>query len=281
MLYDVPKMSKKKADKLAGELQRHQGLEQIMISLNQYGFGPQLSMKIYQAYETETLEKIQENPYQLVKDVEGIGFVKADELGGKMGLSGNHPERIKAAILYTIESTCLSEGHTYIETKQLIINTQTLLNQSAEGGRVTEMDAADGIIALGESKDIVIEGERCYFPSLFYAEQNVAKRVLDIAAQTEYADQFPESEFLLALGELEERMNVQYAPSQKDAIQKALSSPMLLLTGGPGTGKTTVIKGIVELYSELHGVSLDPGDYKKTRRFRCCLPRRPEEPQNG
>ncbi len=91
-----------------------------------------------------------------------------------MGLSGNHPERIKAAILYTIESTCLSEGHTYIETKRLIINTQTLLNQSAEGGRVTEMDAADGIIALGESKDIVIEGERRYFPSLFYAEQNVA-----------------------------------------------------------------------------------------------------------
>ncbi len=228
-------------------------------------------MKIYQAYETETLEKIQENPYQLVKDVEGIGFVKADELGGKMGLSGNHPERIKAAILYTIESTCLSEGHTYIETKQLIINTQTLLNQSAEGGRVTEMDAADGIIALGESKDIVIEGERCYFPSLFYAEQNVAKRVLDIAAQTEYADQFPESEFLLALGELEERMNVQYAPSQKDAIQKALSSPMLLLTGLTGTGKTTVIKGIVELYSELHGVSLDPGDYKKDEAFPVLL----------
>ncbi len=166
------------------------------------------------------MEKIQENPYQLVKDVEGIGFVKADELGGKMGLSGNHPERIKAAILYTIESTCLSEGHTYIETKQLIINTQTLLNQSAEGGRVTEMDAADGIIALGESKDIVIEGERCYFPSLFYAEQNVAKRVLDIAAQTEYADQFPESEFLLALGELEERMNVQYAPSQRMPFKK-------------------------------------------------------------
>lgn len=271
VLYDVPKMSKKKADKLAGELQRHQGLEQIMISLNQYGFGPQLSMKIYQAYETETLEKIQENPYQLVKDVEGIGFVKADELGGKMGLSGNHPERIKAAILYTIESTCLSEGHTYIDTKQLIINTQTLLNQSADGGRVTEMDAADGIIALGESKDIIIEGERCYFPSLFYAEQNVAKRVLDIAAQTEYADQFPESEFLLALGELEERMKVQYAPSQKDAIQKALSSPMLLLTGGPGTGKTTVIKGIVELYSELHGVSLDPGDYKKDEAFPVLL----------
>ncbi|AZV50733.1 MULTISPECIES: SF1B family DNA helicase RecD2 [Bacillus] len=272
VLYDVPRLSKKKADTLAGALQRHQGLEQIMISLNQFGFGPQLSMKIYQAYESETLEKIQENPYQLVRDVEGIGFGKADELGGRMGLSGNHPERIKAAILYTLETTCLSEGHTYIETKQLIIETQTLLNQSAaDGQRITEMDAANAMIALGENKDIVIEDERCYFPSLFFAEQNVAKRVKQIASQTEYDDQFPESEFLLALGELEERMNVQYAPSQKEAIQKALSSPMLLLTGGPGTGKTTVIRGIVELYGELHGASLDPSDYKKDEAFPIVL----------
>ncbi|MGM0747012.1 MAG: SF1B family DNA helicase RecD2 [Bacillota bacterium] len=271
VLYDVPKLSKKKADTLAGALQRHQGLEQIMISLNQFGFGPQLSMKIYQAYESETLEKIQENPYQLVKDVEGIGFVKADELGGRMGISGNHPERIKAAILYSIETTCLSEGHTYIETKQLIIDTQKLLNQSSEGQLVTEMDAANEIIALGENKAIMIEDDRCYFPSLYYAEQNVAKRVRHIASQTEYEDQFPESEFLLALGDLEERTKVQYAASQKEAIQKALSSPMLLLTGGPGTGKTTVIRGIVELYSELHGASLDPSDYKKDEVFPFVL----------
>ena len=88
VLYDVPKLSKKKADKLAAALQQHQGLEQIMISLSEFGFGPQLSMKIYQAYEAETLDKIRENPYQLVKDVEGIGFIKADELGGRMGISG-------------------------------------------------------------------------------------------------------------------------------------------------------------------------------------------------
>src|SRR5207249_1062704 len=79
----------------------------------------------------------------------------------------------------------------------------------------------------------------------------------------EYEDQFPESEFLLALGSLEERLGVQYAPTQKDAIQTALMAPMLILTGGPGTGKTTVIKGIVELYAELHGCSLDPKDYHK------------------
>ena len=109
-------------------------------------------MKIYQAYEAETLDKIRENPYQLVKDVEGIGFIKADELGGRMGISGKHEERIKAAILYTVEATCLQEGHTYIETRQLIIETQKLLNQSAGDEKVTEMDVADAIISLGEQK---------------------------------------------------------------------------------------------------------------------------------
>ena len=84
-------------------------------------------------------------------------------------------------------------------------------------------------------------------------------------------EQFPESEFLLALGSLEERLGVQYAPTQKEAIQTALMSPMLILTGGPGTGKTTVIKGIVELYAELHGCSLDPKDYKKEEPFPFLL----------
>ena len=89
--------------------------------------------------------------------------------------------------------------------------------------------------------------------------------------QTEYEQQFPESEFLLALGNLEERIGVHYAPTQKEAIQTALMSPLLLLTGGPGTGKTTVIKGIVELYAELHGCSLDPKDYKKEEPFPFLL----------
>ena len=97
-------------------------------------------------------------------------------------------------------------------------------------------------------------------------------------------EQFPESEFLLALGSLEERLGVQYAPTQKEAIQTALMSPMLILTGGPGTGKTTVIKGIVELYAELHGCSLDPKDYQKRRAisiFACCTNRKSGQTNDG
>lgn len=272
VLYDVAKLSKKKADKLAASLQEHQGLESIMIGLNNYGFGPQLSMKIYQVYQSETLDLIQSNPYQLVKDVEGIGFARADELGIQIGFSGNHPERVKAAIIYTVEVSCLQDGHTYMFTKQLIIDTIKLLNQSsASQDAVSEMEVANQIIELGKLKSLIIEEDRCYYPALYYAERNFASNLQAIAEQTQYKDQFPESEFLLALGELEDRIKVQFAESQKDAIQKALMSPIMLLTGGPGTGKTTVIRGIVELYSELHGVSLDPAEYKKDEPFPFVL----------
>ncbi|MCD7032996.1 ATP-dependent RecD-like DNA helicase [Metabacillus sp. GX 13764] len=270
VLNKIPRLPKDKAEQLTKSLMQHQGLEQIMISLSQFGFGPQLSMKIYQAYQDQTLNKIQENPYQLVKDIEGIGFIKADELGGQIGMSGKHPERIQAACLYTLEYSSLQEGHVFLELEQLIIETKTLLDQSKQE-EVLEQDISAELISLAEDKQIIIEEKRVYYPSLYHAENNTAKNIEKILQQTEYDELFPESEFLLSLGKLEERMNVQYAPSQKEAIQKALMTPMLLLTGGPGTGKTTVIKGIVELYSDLHGCSLDPSDYKKDEPFPVLL----------
>ncbi|MGM0874371.1 MAG: SF1B family DNA helicase RecD2 [Bacillota bacterium] len=270
ILDDIPKVNKDKAKQLVEALISHQGLEQIMIALNQFGFGPQLAMKIYQAYQDQTLTIIQENPYQLVHDVEGIGFVRADELGQHLGISGKSSERIKAACLYIIEHMSLQEGHVYLTLEQLIVKTKELLDHTKQE-IILKPEITTEIEALGNEKKIIVEEERAYHPSLYYAEQGLVKNIKKVLEQTDYDDLFPESEFLLSLGNLEERMKVQYAPTQKDAIQKALMSPMLLLTGGPGTGKTTVIKGIVELYADLHGCSLEPKDYKKEEPFPILL----------
>jgi exodeoxyribonuclease V alpha subunit len=270
VLDTIPKVNKDKAKQLVDALISHQGLEQIMISLNQFGFGPQLAMKIYQAYQDRTLTIIQENPYQLVNDVEGIGFIRADELGQQIGISGKSPERIKAACLYSIDYQCLQEGHVFLTLEQLIVKTKELLDHSKQE-TIHETEIANEIIALGNEKKIIVEEERVYLPTFYYAEQGLVKNIKKVLEQTEYEDLFPESEFLLSLGHLEDKMKVQYAPTQRDAIQKALMSPMLLLTGGPGTGKTTVIKGIVELYADLHGCSLDPQDYKKEEPFPILL----------
>ena len=270
VLDDVPNLSKEKAKLIYDQLSVHQGLEKILITLNQLGFGPQLSMKIYQTYHEDTLTIIQDNPYQLIEDVEGIGFAKADELGRKIGKSGNHPDRIKAGCLYTLENESLQNGHVYLKHVQLVEKTKELL-ESSEPTEIFMEEIDHQLTALEEEGKIIFEDERIYLPSLFYSEIGLVSSIKKIMSQTEYEQQFPESEFLLALGELEERLSIQYAPSQKEAIQKALMNPMLILTGGPGTGKTTVIKGIVELYGELHGISIDVNDYKKDEPFPILL----------
>lgn len=261
LLDSIPKLSPEKAKSLYDTLIEHQGLEQAMIALNQYGFGPQLSMKIYQVYKQDTITIIQTNPYKLVEDIEGVGFGRADELGYQLGISGSHPDRIKAACLYTLESQCLQEGNVYLEADQLLESVKKLLEENKRDS-IEFSEISGEIIKLGEEGKIIVEEKRVYLPSLYFSEKGIVTNINRILSQTEYEDQFPESEFLLALGELEERLDVEYAPAQKEAIQTALGSPMLILTGGPGTGKTTVIKGIVELYSELHGVSMDINDYK-------------------
>jgi len=262
VLDNIPRLSGEKAKALYDTLLENEGLEQVMIALNQYGFGPQLSMKIYQMYKQDTVSVIQNNPYKLVEDIEGIGFGRADELGFQLGISGGHPDRIKAACLYCLDTQCMQDGHVYMEAEELLESVQRLLEENKRD--VIEFtDISSEIIKLEAERKIVVEETRIYLPALYFSEKGIVMNIQRLLQQTEYEDQFPESEFLLALGELEERLGVTYAPAQKEAIQTALQSPMLILTGGPGTGKTTVIKGIVELYSELHGVSMNIKDYKK------------------
>lgn len=270
VLDGVPNLSSEKAKALYDVLKENEGLEQIMVALNQYGFGPQMSMKIYQTYKEQTLDIIQKNPYQLVEDVEGIGFSRADELGKQLGMDETHPERLKAACLYTLESECLQEGHVYLVQKDLLSKGKALLDKNSSTP-IAETDISEQLHQLKKEKKLIEEEDRIYIPSLYFAEKGIVSNIQRILAQDQYEEQFPESEFLLALGKLEERIGVQYASSQKKAIQTALLSPMLLLTGGPGTGKTTVIKGIVELYAELHGLSLDPKDYSKDDPFPIVL----------
>ncbi|MEW9500526.1 SF1B family DNA helicase RecD2 [Jeotgalibacillus marinus] len=270
VLQNVPKLSSDKAKHIYDVLIEHQGLERVMVHLSDWGFGPQLSMKIYQLYQETTLEILQKNPYQLVYEVEGVGFGKADELGRHLGLSGKHPDRIKAACLYCLQQTSLQEGHVYADSKDLLVKVkELLLKHQAEN--IEYSDIASQLLKLDEEGKIIGEDKRIYMPSLYFSEKGLVTNIQHLLSHKEYEDQFPESEFLLALGDLEERIDVSYAPSQKEAIQKALTSPLMILTGGPGTGKTTVIKGIVELYAELHGLSLDLDQYSNEEPFPIVL----------
>lgn len=255
----VPKLSDEKKDLIFNTIHDNQAIEKIMIRLNEFGFGPQLAMKIYQFYKDDTLKVINESPYQLVMDIEGIGFNKADELAGKLGIDNNHPERLKAALVFTIEQASNQNGHTYIPDQVLLETSFNLLTKN--GSQVDPDRLVIALTELTEEHKLVEHEKNIYIPSLFYSETKAVQILHRLMNHKDQVKQFDQSEVLLAIGELESLFEVSYAERQKDALETAMNSKLMILTGGPGTGKTTVVRGIVNLYAELHGLSLDYDDY--------------------
>lgn len=260
----VPRLSDEKKDTIRATLQMNLGLERVMIQLNDWGFGPQVGMRIYQAYREDTIDILTKNPFQLIEEIEGIGFQRADELGSKLGITGSHPDRIKASVLHLLNQASLSEGHVYVDAATLIPMVKGLLEGSQREDIPVEA-ISKAIIELNEESKIAGEETRLYLPSLYYSELGIATKLETLLAAQENRDRFPASEVRKALGEAEERLGVNYAETQIEAIDSSINSSVMILTGGPGTGKTTVVRGLVEVYAELHGLSLDPIEYAKKK----------------
>lgn len=256
----IPRLSGEKKAQIRAAVEQNLGLQRVMIQLNEWGFGPQLGMKIYQVYREETLPLLTENPYRLIGDVEGVGFGRADELGSRLGITGNHPDRIKAAVLHTLTQAALSDGHVYLDAEQVLPQVKEILEQS-QRVEIPYEAISKACIEMREESKICGEETRLYLPSLYFSEVGIASKILDLIKENKKRTHFSKDEIRKAIGEVEERYNVTYAPTQAQAIETALNSAVMILTGGPGTGKTTVIKGLVEVYAELHGLSLDPKYY--------------------
>lgn len=260
----VPRLSDDKKDTIRSTLQMNLGLERVMIQLNDWGFGPQVGMRIYQAYREETIDVLTKNPYRLIEEIEGIGFQRADELGAKLGITGSHPDRIKASVLHLLNQASLSEGHVYLDAKTMIPMVKEMLESSQQEEIAIPM-ISKAMIELNEEGKVAGEETRLYLPSLYYSELGIATKLETLLSSQENRDRFPASEVRKALGEAEERLGVNYAETQVQAIEQSINSSVMILTGGPGTGKTTVVRGLVEVYAELHGLSLDPKDYAEKK----------------
>ncbi|MBS7344468.1 MAG: ATP-dependent RecD-like DNA helicase [Caryophanon sp.] len=259
-LDEVPRLSKEKKATLRETIEQNLGLERIMIQLNEWGFGPQLGMKIYQTYREQTIELLSENPYMLIEDVDGVGFQKADELGAKLGITGKHKDRIAAAILHMLTQGALSEGHVYLEAERMLPSVKQMLEQSQQEDIPFEL-ISQVLIEMREEGKICGEETRAYLPSLYFSEVGIASKMLELIERNTSHSKFPIDEIRRAIGDIEDVNGVTYAPTQIEAIETALNEAVMILTGGPGTGKTTVIKGLVHVYAELHGLSLNPNDY--------------------
>lgn len=258
----IPRLAQEKKDTIRLGLEQNLGLERVMIQLNGWGFGPQLAMRIYQTYREETIEMLMKNPFRLIEDIEGIGFHRADELGSKLGMTGKHPDRIKAAVFHLLNAASLSEGHVYLHAEQILPNVKQLL-ESSQFEEVPFEAISTACMELVEEGKLAGEMSRFYLPSLYYSEVGIASKLETLLAEQQERTGFPTSEIRKALGDTEERLDVTYAQTQIEAIELGMNASVMLLTGGPGTGKTTVVRGLVEVYAELHGLTLDPKDYAK------------------
>ncbi|EFU84761.1 ATP-dependent RecD-like DNA helicase [Staphylococcus lugdunensis] len=260
ILTKVSNLSKKKQEQIAQQIAANQESEKIMIHLHDLGFGPKLSMAIYQFYQSETINVVDNNPYKLVYDIKGIGFNKADTLARNIGIDFNDPERLKAGILFTLEEECIKQGHTYLPAETILKSAQTLL--STQGDEIIEIHQLEEMLQiLMEEDKLILDQQKIAIPSLYYSELKSVQNLYRILTHTHKLNELEQSDLQLHIGEIEDSNEVHYAASQKEALQTAINSKIMLLTGGPGTGKTTVIKGIVELYAEIHGLSLNYADY--------------------
>ncbi|MGV3096810.1 SF1B family DNA helicase RecD2, partial [Staphylococcus borealis] len=174
----------------------------------------------------------------------------------------NDQERLKAGLLYTLEEECIKQGHTYLSNDYIIDVTQQILSNKQQGEAIEQQQLEDVLQQLSEESKLILDNHRVAIPSLYYSELKSVQNLYRIQTYKNKLKEIEQSDLQLHIGEIEDSNNVNYAPSQKEALQTAINSKIMLLTGGPGTGKTTVIKGIVELYAEIHGLSLNYSDYQ-------------------
>ena len=257
---DKLKLRKVVKDSLVDNLRANQGMDEIIIGLNDLGFGANLSSAIFDKYGEETLHIINENPYQLAAEIDGISFNRADQVAQKLGIATDDSRRIDAAIIQTLDDLTMETGDTFTTTKPLLQQTIQLLAQGS-GGRVSTDLIANQIIELEKNQAISYADEKIYPTALYNAEWQIADHLHRLLTVDQ--EKLPATTIEKTVTEVADQSGITYDQVQKEAIKTALNSKVMLLTGGPGTGKTTIIKGIVASYAKIHNLSLDVNEYKE------------------
>ncbi|MHC0041398.1 SF1B family DNA helicase RecD2 [Streptococcus periodonticum] len=253
-LKDIAGLSAKNREAFIMKLRQNYGTERVLAKLSEYGISNKLAFQIHDFYKEETLEIVEHYPYQLVEDIQGIGFKIADQLAQSLGIESTAPERFRAGLLHTLLTQSMEKGDTYLEAKELLEHTIELL----ESSRQIELDpssVADELAHLIEEDKVQNVDTKIFENSLFFAEEGICNNLLRIL-EKENQNKYEPEKIEAALTHIEEEFAISYDAIQKQAICNAIQHKIFILTGGPGTGKTTVINGIIAVYALLHGLDL-------------------------
>lgn len=239
-LSEVKGISDKSAREIYKQFIDKRELRSAMLFLQQYGISTNLSVKIYQKYGARMYQIIKENPYQLAEDISGVGFKSADEIAMRVGIGGESDFRIRAAILYALTQAA-GNGHVYLPESELLRQTSEILGISLEGieRHITNL-VIERKIMIKEQGD----ERRVYAASFYYLELNTARMLLDLNVSYE----IPKEAIAKRIEEIEKQLSVELDEMQREAISKSVLNGLLILTGGPGTGKTTTINAMIRFF---------------------------------
>ncbi|NVY95699.1 ATP-dependent RecD-like DNA helicase [Lactobacillus sp. DCY120] len=232
----------------------------VVLQLNTWGFGNKMALKIYHHYGEETLELLANNPYRLIKDIPGIGFRRADHLAQELALSTDYPQRIAAGLWTALTAVIHAQGDTYVPQEVVITTALKLLNTGKKPALNREQ-LASGWQYLEDADAIVLQEKNC-FPKYLYDSEWMIARQLKLLQQHFQKPKLTKQKFQQIVTQLEIKLDIHYDHNQSAAIKAGLENSLLLLTGGPGTGKTTIVNGLVQAFAQLHEYSLDPADYQ-------------------
>jgi exodeoxyribonuclease V alpha subunit len=243
-LLEVSGIGKKTLGRVKESWLKHRGIQQIMVFLTGHGVTPGIAVKVYSRYGPAGLDVVRSNPYRLADEVIGVGFRTADRIGRKLGVPDDAPERLEAGLLFVLKEST-SDGHVFLPRDEALAAAAELLAAETE-----PLEAALGRL---EGRERVVirplgNGEPAVFPArLELAESTVAEGLRETI---EAAHKGPKIDVQRAIAWHQNRARIELAPRQRDALAAALVDPIVVITGGPGTGKTTLIQGVIEILRE-------------------------------
>lgn len=239
-LAEIKGITYEKAMRISGVFREQYELRRAMIFLQDFGITPVYAMKIYKKYKERTFDIVKNNPYRLADDILGIGFKMADKLAALAGIPADSPHRLRSALKFVLNQGA-GNGHIYLPKEQLIQEASELLQQHPQlvENSIRELQVDNQV---WQEK---IEGMDCvYLHAFYYAEMAVAKKLLELSEEFE-----PKSgvDIEKVIDHAEEKSGISLAEEQREAVRQAMTNGLLIITGGPGTGKTTTINTIIKI----------------------------------
>lgn len=238
---DTLSLTRKQKDSLLSGLNSMDSYSEIVLKLAQYGINRRIAANVYQLYHGDSLKKLQTDPYAVINDVTGFGFKSADMLGKQLEIKDDDPRRINGAIYQVLIDALSGSGDTYVPLKELLTEASKLL-------QIDKFDPiANCVLGLQQDGKIVVNDDVAALQSIYQTEVDIAHsmKYLVESRQDQEDEQYSEKEMNAAIKDAEKELKIKYDETQKLAIKNALNHPISILTGGPGTGKTTIINGIL------------------------------------